>query len=139
LYLVLIGLENYFNPEYWKANNEPSVFSEIIVLLTFITSPLLAPKYLNEHDSRKSIMKINIQSGLNLFIIVMLFILFQSLIIHGKRGGDLPISIVTMPFKMSILGMAISNIRIRALRKLNLARPIIVSVLVMILTIWILF
>lgn len=139
LLLLLITFEKHFNTEYWKVNKEPSDITMIIILITFLATPILASKYLNEYNPRATILKINFLSGLNLFIVVMLFMLFSNIIIYGKRGGDLPISIVSLPFKMSILGLAISNISIHAFRKQKLIKPIIVSILIGIATIWILF
>lgn len=135
IFLLLMFLDNYFSPESWKNNNEPSTLFLIIVLLLFLLNSIQAPKYLNQYDSNMSKMKIVMFSIINLFIVTMLFAIFQSIIIYGKNGVDIPISVVTAPLMISLLGTPISNIKIHLLRKNKLMWPIILFVIFWVFTI----
>lgn len=112
-------------------DNSEKKFNTIgtIMILIIIVDALLLPEYFNNLIPQLSRVKILVFVGLTLMLVITIFKLFQNFMIsydlHGINYTNLFLASITI----SILGAAISNIRLQKLRNKKITTPILIFVL----------
>jgi len=130
LYLLLTIFELEFLQNSSKKIEEISTITIIFFFLIFLISSIQTAKYTNQYNPNLNELVIVLFSGLYLFLLTCIFKFLVSIIIYGQHFNQNYFSYIKPSLLMAAIGMPISNIKIKHLRKKKLIWSIVVFILV---------